>query len=125
MRNSGSFPRLLCAIAAFAASSLLARAQTKPAPDTIVFTNGDQLTGKLERAVGDSIIFKSEMAGEITVSLDKVKELRSNGSFVVLRKGADPTRAKVAPGALIFAGGNLTVASSTGQPETIPEKEVA
>ena len=91
----------------------------------MVFTNGDQLTGKLERAVGDSIIFKSEMAGEITVSLDKVKELHSNGSFVVLRKGADPTRAKVAPGALIFAGGNLTVASSTGQPETIPEKEVA
>ena len=93
MRISGSFSNLLCAIAAFAASSLVARAQTKPAPDTIVFTNGDQLTGKLERAVGDSVVFKSEMAGEITVSLDKVKELRSSGSFAVLRKGADPTRA--------------------------------
>ena len=125
MRISGPFPRLLCALVAFAACSALAHAQSKPAPDTIVFTNGDQLTGKLERAVGDSIIFKSDMAGEITVSLDKVKELHSNGTFAVLRKGADPTRAKVAPGTLIFTDGNLTVASSTGQPEIIPEKQVA
>ena len=30
----------------------------KPAPDVIVFTNGDQLTGALERGVGNSVVFK-------------------------------------------------------------------
>lgn len=97
----------------------------KPAPDVLIFTNGDQLTGALERAVGSSVIFKSDMAGEITVSLDKVKELRSTGSFAVLRKDVTPTRANVTPGTLIFEGGNLTVASPTGAPEIVPEKQIA
>jgi len=97
----------------------------KPAPDTIIFTNGDQLTGTLERSVGTSVVFKSDMAGEITVSLDKVKELRSTGSFAVLRKDVTPTRANVTPGTLIFTGGNLTVASPTGEPEVVPEKQIA
>jgi hypothetical protein len=136
-------PRInLAAIFSFALAATLigapaARAQVKPAaappksdppkaaPDTIVFTNGDQLTGTLVRAVGKSVIFKSDMAGEITVSLDKVKELHSTGSFAVLRKDVTPTRANVTPGALIFEGGNLTVASITGQPETVPGKEIA
>src|SRR2546425_996414 len=60
----------------------------KQAPDILIFTNGDQLTGTLVRGVGDSIVFKSEMAGEITVPLAKVKELRSDSKFAVLRKGA-------------------------------------
>lgn len=100
-------------------------AASKPAPDVIVFTNGDQLTGTLERSVGNSVVFKSDMAGEITVSLDKVKELHSNGSFAVLRKDVVPTRANVTPGTLIFTGGNLTVASPISEPEVVPEKQIA
>ena len=49
----------------------------KPAPDVIVFTNGDQLTGTLERATGDSFVFKSDVVGEVTVSADKIKELHA------------------------------------------------
>jgi len=100
-------------------------APPKPAPDTIVFTNGDQLTGTLERSVGTTVVFRSDMAGEITVSLDKVKELHSTGSFAVLRKDITPTRANVTPGTLIFQGGNLTVASPTGAPQIVPEKQIA
>ena len=138
MRTFGPATRLLCALLAIAtlSSASLARAQAKPAapakdaapkpaPDTIVFTNGDQLTGTLERSVGSSVVFKSDMAGEITVSLDKVKELHSNGSFAVLRKDVTPTRANVAPGTVIFADGNLTVASPTGAPEIVPQKQIA
>jgi len=40
----------------------------KPGPDVIVFSNGDQLTGVLERATGDSFVFKSDIVGEITVT---------------------------------------------------------
>lgn len=60
----------------------------KPPPDVVTFTNGDQLTGSLERGVGDFVVFKSDMTGEVTVPLAKVKELRSSGKFVVLLKGA-------------------------------------
>ncbi len=52
----------------------------------IVFTNGDQLTGTLERATGDSFVFKSDVVGEVTVSADKIKELHANGKFVALRR---------------------------------------
>lgn len=63
-----------------------AQGKTPEKPDTIVFTNGDQLTGKLERGVGDSIVFKSDTAGEITVPVKKLKELRSFNNFAVIRK---------------------------------------
>src|SRR5215469_16464316 len=67
--------------------AVAARAQTasaKPAPDVIVFTNGDQLTGTLERATGNTFVFKSEIIGEVTVSADKIKELRTGGKFIAL-----------------------------------------
>ena len=62
---------------------------TKPEPDVIVFTNGDQLTGTLERATGDSFVFKSDVVGEVTVSADKIKELHANGKFVALKEGRE------------------------------------
>jgi hypothetical protein len=100
-------------------------APAKPSPDVIVFTNGDQLSGTLERGVGDSIVFKSDMAGEITVKLDKVRELRSTGSFALLRKDVPVTRTSVQqPGTVIFADGNVTVANPEGVPEVVPVKQM-
>ncbi len=96
----------------------------KPAPDVIVFTNGDQLTGVLERGVGNSIVFKSDMAGEITVPLDKIRELHSSGSFAVLRKDVPPSRANVTPGTLIYADKSLTIAAPTAAPETVPADKI-
>lgn len=115
---------------AIAASSISSPAQTrttvpKPAPDVIVFTNGDQLSGVLERGVGTTILFKSDMAGEITVPLDKVKELRSSGSFAVLRKDVTVNRKNVTPGTLFFGNGTLTVAAPTGYPENVPAPQIA
>src|SRR5947209_3677342 len=106
-------------------ASAFAQDKNKPSPDVIVFNNGDQLSGILERGVGNSITFKSDMAGEITVSLDKVKELRSAGAFAVLRKDVRPSRAAAAaPGTLIYADGKLTVANPTGAPEVVPTPQI-
>src|ERR1700679_3782377 len=58
----------------------------KPTPDVVVFSNGDQLTGKVVSGAGDSIVFASDMAGQITIPLAKIKELHSNGNFALLRK---------------------------------------
>jgi hypothetical protein len=121
-----SLPLFAVACFALATSIILAQDKApKPAPDTIVFTNGDQLTGTLERGVGNSIIFKSDMAGEITVSLDKVKELHSSGSFAVLRKDVPVSRKTVTPGTVIYADNKLTVATPTEAPETFPADKIA
>ncbi len=98
----------------------------KPAPDVIVFTNGDQLTGTLERAMGDSFVFKSDVVGEITVSADKIKELRSNGQFVALKKDEKITRTSKTPGTITYADSVINVApTSSSTAETVPVKNLA
>jgi hypothetical protein len=55
-------------------------------PDVIVFTNGDQLTGKLLREVSGTVVFQSDIVGEVNVKWEKIRELRTSGKFVVLRQ---------------------------------------
>jgi hypothetical protein len=106
----------------------IARAQgtPKPAPDVIVFTNGDQLTGTLERADGDSFVFKSDIVGEVTVPADKIKELRSSGKFVVLRNNEKITRTSKHPGTITYADNAVTVGDeAAGAQEVVPVKDLA
>jgi hypothetical protein len=99
---------------------------TKPTPDVIVFTNGDQLTGTLERADGDSFVFKSDVVGEVTVSADKIKELHAGGKFVSLKKGEKITRTSKQPGTITYGDNAITVADTkSGTPEVVPVKDLA
>src|SRR5271163_2196044 len=102
-------------------------AAAKPGPDVIVFTNGDQLTGTLEQATGDSFVFKSDVVGEITVTADKIKELRTAGKFVALKNGEKVTRTSRTPGAFTYGDNAVSVADvpSSSTPETIPVKDLA
>jgi len=66
LRKSNSLLVLSLTAGAIFYQTLTASAQSnaaKPAPDVIVFANGDQLTGTLERATGDSFVFKSDIVG--------------------------------------------------------------
>jgi len=109
--------------------TVAARAQSaaaKPAHDVIVFTNGDQLTGTLERATGDSFVFKSDVVGEVTVSADKIKELRASGKFVALKKDEKITRTSKQPGTMTYNDNAISVADTkSGAPEVIPVKNLA
>ena len=68
-------------------------AQGPPAPtDLLVFVNGEQLTGTLEKADGKSVTFKSAMAGEITVPWANVKTLHSSQTFALLKQKQQLTR---------------------------------
>ncbi len=92
-------------------------------PDTLVFANGEQLTGELETATAEGITFKSAMAGEIKVPWKNVKELRSDKNFALLTKGEKLTRrdarAVVPQGKVSADSKMLTVATSTG-PKVVP-----
>ena len=122
---------ILALILACSAPSVYA--QAKPEPDRLIFKNGDQLTGTLVRGTGSSIVFKSDMAGEITVSLDNVRELRTQANFAVIPKGVPmtPSRAQdlIHPGTLAYKDAAVEVTPPTGVsssvPVTIPETNVA
>jgi hypothetical protein len=107
-----------------------ARAQSpaaKPSPDVIVFTNGDQLTGTLERATGDSFVFKSDVVGEITVTADKIKELHTAGKFVALKNGEKATRTSKTPATMTYQDNAVALADQTSSSvvETIPVKDLS
>ena len=94
-------------------------------PDVIVFKNGDQLSGTLVRGVGNSILFKSDIVGEVSVPLSKIKELRSSGSFAVLKKDTPATRTNTQTGMVTMDDSTVTLLHPMGQTETLPVSNVA
>jgi hypothetical protein len=99
-------------------------AKEAPKPDVLVFTNGDQLTGKFEKGAGDSITFKSDMAGEITVPLAKIKELRASGNYALLRKDTKTPTTDVKIGLLSYEDGNVVISEDGTAVEKVPTKNV-
>ena len=89
-----------------------------PAPDVIFFTNGDQLTGKLLREIGGSVTFHSDIAGDVIVSWDKIKSIRSSQKFAVIQQGQHVTRktpdADVAQGSVQVQDDQVQVTTGTG-----------
>lgn len=105
----------------------LAQATAPPPPeDVVLFTNGDQLSGTLLRQVGASVVFKSDMAGEITIPLAKIKDLRTTGKFAVLRRGVPVAESRrVEPERIQIANSHLLLLDHTTPPPAIPLASVA
>ena len=97
--------------------SAAAAHKTQQALDSITFTNGDRLTGTLVRAVGDEVVFHSEIVGDITVKWDKIRDLHTGSRFAVLPRSVLMHHRHLPAG---IAQGTLSVADQliTVQPET-------
>jgi hypothetical protein len=67
--------------------SHLYAADDKPQPDVIVFTNGDQLTGKFVSEIGGKVNFHSDVVGDISIEWAKIKELHTGQKMAVIDKG--------------------------------------
>ena len=109
--------------------ALAAPAPAKPAEakptDVLIFANGDRLTGKLDSVTAGNVVFNSDMAGTLTISIDKIKELRSGAEFALLRKGDQVGKTHVPEGSVAVADGNLTLTPAAGQPPAVvPAKNV-
>jgi len=118
--------RFLCAALLAAA---VFQAHAAPVPDVILFTNGDQLTGRFLRSAGGNAVFHSDIAGDITVSWDKVKEIRTSSKFAVLQKGAQPARnalrAHALEGSLVVKNQQIELTPAEGAaPQLIPLQTV-
>jgi len=55
--------------------------------DTIVMTNGDRLSGEVLLMDGGTLVLKTDYAGEIRISWDKVAQLQTNDPMLVRAKG--------------------------------------
>jgi hypothetical protein len=101
-------------------------ADKSAAPDVIIFTNGDQLTGKLLREAGGSVTFHSDIAGDVTVTWDKIKSIHTSQQFAVIQQGQHVTRktadTDIAQGAVQVQDDQVKVAGTGGTTKDIPTK---
>ena len=102
----------------------------KPGADVIIFTDGEKIIGHLERADDSSVVFKSDMVGEITVDWSKIQELRSPEKFAVIPKGVKLRNSKdlgkAAQGTVVVTDQKVQLnTGAQSPPQTIPVSNVA
>jgi hypothetical protein len=88
--------------------------------EELTLKNGDRLTGELLNSSGTEIKFKSDLAGEVTVKCENVKELKSKRDFAVVPKDVkDAKNSAIVPQGSIKIGekGIQVVPLSTAKPE--------
>jgi hypothetical protein len=87
--------------------------------DQITFRNGDRLTGSIVKSDAATLVIRTTVAGEISVSWPEVQELRSDVPLhVALSDG------KAVVGTVIIHEGRLEVATDAGAVEA-PKARVA
>lgn len=113
---------LICVIAAITlAPAILAQ----NGPDTILFTNGDKLSGHFVSATDKALMFKSDALGDITVDWSKVKELHTSSKVAVIPKGEKLSRhvavASIPQGTLTVENNAVQLAVPPPQPpQSVP-----
>lgn len=93
--------------------------------DTLLFTNGEKLIGKLRRSTGTTVLFHSDMAGDVSVEWGKIKELHSEQNFAVVEKGVklrtDESGLRIPQGSVSVSDGNVLVSTLPNRPPlTLP-----
>ena len=97
-------------------------------PDTITFNNGDQLTGKLVRVVGGVVTFHSDVLGDVTAPLAKVKAMHADEAFAVVQKEQHVTIhtaiKEIPVGSIALEDEKVQVGGNSAAPgQTLPAKE--
>lgn len=125
------FPRIALGTVAVAALLLVATASSvaqKAAshPDTIVFTNGNELSGKLVKVENGKATFHTDALGDFTVSLDKVESIRTGEPFAVIQEGTSlrrgAPRSSVPQGQVAVQNKNVTIGTGS-QARVLPESQ--
>ncbi|HLJ14859.1 MAG TPA: DUF481 domain-containing protein [Bryobacteraceae bacterium] len=125
MRQTKPAASLLCLgiMTALQLYGQAAGSSSKPEPDVLIFTDGEKLIGHLESATGASVVFKSDMAGEVTVAWSKIQELHSSQKFAVIPKTvklrSSQGTTSIPQGTVAVTSQQLTVTGPQG-PQTIP-----
>jgi hypothetical protein len=74
----------VCALAGL--RPLSGQQTAKPAPDNLQMKDGERLIGHMTRADDKTLMFKSDLLGEVTVKWSDVKELQTTQKLAVIPK---------------------------------------
>jgi hypothetical protein len=98
-------------------------------PDTITFNDGEQLAGNLISVLGGNVTFHSDILGNVTVPLEKVKTLNTAHPFAVVEKDKRVTRKtaveQIPVGSVTLKNNSLSVSPPHGEEKSIPENRIA
>jgi uncharacterized protein DUF481 len=104
-------------------------AAAKPGVDVLIFTNGDQLTGTLKSESGGTVVFHSDMTGDVNVDWKNIKSLRTGGKYAVITSDQKLRVGKPAPqvpvGTLSVSNDEVSVAGVGGEVKNVPTKDAA
>lgn len=88
--------------------------------DILLFKNGEKLIGKLRRSTGATVLFHSDMAGDVSVNWNKIAELRSLQKFAVVEKGVklrtNETGLRIPQGMVTVSEGSVLVRTAPNEP---------
>ena len=100
-----------------------------PTPDVLICKDGERFVGRLISSNGDSVVFKSDAAGQLTVDWNKVQELNSSTKFAALPKGVKLRSADdagtVPQGTVAVADQQLQISGAQTAPQSMPVTNVA
>jgi hypothetical protein len=103
-----------------------AHAQTT---DTITFNDGEQLAGKLISVLGGTVTFHSEILGNVTVPLEKVKTLNTAHPFAAVEKNQHVTRKtaveQIPVGSIALKNNSVGVTPPHAEEKSLPASQVA
>ena len=102
----------------------------KPAPDTLILTDGESLIGHFVRSTGATVTFKSDVLGDLNIPWAKIKELHSAQRYAIVEKNVKLSRradvSGVPEGSISMADQTLVVEPAPGAtPQKIPVPEAA
>jgi len=125
VRQSGFTPLILIsALMMLIAAPRHATGQGPASSDVLVLSNGDMLHGKLVNSSDGKITFHSEALGDVAVSWDTVKELRTSGNYAILEKGVKTRNkrnaAAIPEGQLEVTNNSVAIHSEKGASAPIP-----
>jgi hypothetical protein len=125
VRQSGFTPLILIsALMMLIAAPRHATGQGPASSDVLVLINGDMLHGKLVNSSDGKITFHSEALGDVAVSWDTVKELRTSGNYAILEKGVKTRNkrnaAAIPEGQLEVTNNSVAIHSEKGASAPIP-----
>jgi len=130
LQTSLFFLSILGLNAAFLAAQTPPSAKTPPPqPDTLILTDDEKLVGHLVRSNGSSVVFKSDLLGEITVDWSKIKELHTSEAFAVVGKDVKIEHrrdvATVPRGSLDATGQTIIIHTEAEPGRTVPVADAA
>lgn len=112
------------AFPAFATAPKKAARSPNPPKDTLIFANGDTLTGTFDREVSGKVYFHSDELGDVSVPWKNIRSLQTRSRFAVLRNTPGVHirhfKADAVQGELSATGSTITVhpETATAHPET-------